>query len=83
MKKLFYFSIMVLFLAACGGNRSDTTNTHTHEDGTEHSQDHENEAAPSTQESFDVEGSDTIFHDDHDHDHNHDHDHDHDHPHTH
>lgn len=78
-------SILFLGLIACGGNTAQNANTHTHADGTVHS-DHAPEKDAPKQEAFKIEGdsitvvADTTKHDCENCDHNHaeeGHDHDH------
>lgn len=62
MNKIIILAITIFSLTACGNNTSSTPCTHTHEDGTVH-HDHEHESAcettTPTQESFQVEETDT------------------------
>ena len=90
MKKIvFILTIAAFALTSCGGEKKkDNVDTHTHEDGTvhtDHTPDLENKAMPA-QESFEVEvdsvhqnAADTV--NDHDHGHDHDHEGEHDHQH--
>jgi len=53
MKKLFFTALVLTFLLGSCGNRSNkNTDTHSHEDGTEHT-DHQSDTIPK-QESFEV-----------------------------
>lgn len=75
MKKLIYITLTLFFFASCGGNTSRESNTHTHDDGTVHSDDHTHDDTPVHQETFEMEHADTLEAEEHHHDHDHPHEH--------
>ncbi len=75
MKKLFYITLVLFLFASCGVNTPKENNSHTHEDGTMHSDDHEHDTAPVDQETFEMEHADTLEANEHHHDHEHPHEH--------
>ncbi len=79
MKKLFFTVLaMVVLLSSCGSRSNTQTNTHTHDDGSEHASHSNESSATPDQESFELKHDsthikkDSVKSEDHsDHEHSH------------